>query len=151
MELKSGEVILTLLFIVYIIIGTKTPLFIANFVNTLTGKFALLFIAILFFMFAHPMVCVVLLVVIYELINRSKQYINTSYQKGLKSLAQYPADTNLVYYPDNTLKELQMTLEQDIVKNMTTINNVSNNNNNMLAASYTPLRENTLSRYGLSE
>jgi len=142
---KSGEIILTLLFIVYIIIGTKTPPFIANFVNTITGKFALLFIVILFFMMANPIVCAILLVVIYELINRSKP-VNTN------SLAQFPPDTPTVYYPDNTLKELQMTLEQNIVQKMTSMTSINNNITNMLESSYTPMLENIGigSTYGLS-
>jgi hypothetical protein len=139
MNFKGGEVILTLLFIVYLIIGTKTPLFIANFVNTVTGKFALLFIAILFFMYANPIVSVLLLIVIYELINRSNQYVNTSYQTGLQSLAQYPVDTKLVYYPNNTLKEIPVTLEQDIVEHMAPI---CSTNNMMLSSSYIPMIEN---------
>jgi len=126
MNIKSGEVILALLFIVYLIIGTKTPLFIANLVNTIMGKFILLFIVIIFFIYANPIVSVLLLVVIYELINRSAQYVNTSYQQGLRTLEQYPKDTTLIYCQDNTLKEFQKTLEQDIVEKMAPVCGVNN-------------------------
>lgn len=138
MNFKSGEIILSILFVVYLLIGTKTPLFIANGVNTMIGKFVLLFIAILFFMYANPIVSVLLLVVIYELIIRSKQYINTSYQQGIKTLAQFPVDTTLIYCPDNTMKEIPRTLEQDVVEQMAPL---CSSNNPMLKASYKPFVE----------
>ena len=138
MNFKSGDIILSLLFVVYLLIGTKTPLFIANGVNTMMGKFVLLFIAIFFFMYANPIVSVLLLIVIYELIIRSKQYVNTSYQQGLKSLAQFPVDTTLIYCPDNTMKEIPRTLEQDVVEQMAPL---CSTNNQMLKASYKPMLE----------
>jgi hypothetical protein len=138
MNFKGGEIILTLLFVVYLIIGTKTPIFIANGVNSAMGKFVLLFIVILFFTYSNPVVSVLLLVVIYELIIRSNQYVNTSYQVGLKSLAQYPPDTKLSYYPDNTLKEIPMTLEQYVVEQMAPI---CSTNNRLLIAPYNPVLE----------
>ena len=138
MNFKGGEIILTLLFVVYLIIGTKTPIFIANGVNSAMGKFVLLFIVILFFTYSNPVVSVLLLVVIYELIIRSNQYVNTSYQAGLKSLAQYPADTKLSYYPDNTLKEIPMTLEQYVVEQMAPI---CSTNTRLLIAPYNPVLE----------
>jgi hypothetical protein len=138
MNLKSGEIILSILFIVYLLIGTKTPLFIADGVNTMMGKFVLLFIAIIFFIYANPIVSVLLIVVIYELIIRSKQYVNTTYQQGLQTLAQYPEDTTLIYCPDNTLKEVPRTLEQDVVEQMAPI---CNTNNQMMTASYKPVVE----------
>jgi hypothetical protein len=140
MNFKSGEIILSLLFVVYLLIGTKTPLFIANGVNTMMGKFVLLFIAILFFMYANPIVSVLLLVVIYELIIRSKQYVNTSYQQGLKTLAQFPVDTTLIYCQDNTLKEFQKTLEQDIVEKMAPVCGI-NNTLVTSTSSYSPMIE----------
>lgn len=139
MNFKSGEIILSILFVVYLLIGTKTPLFIANRVNTMIGKFVLLFVAILFFMYANPIVSVLLLIVIYELIIRSKQYVNTTYQQGLRTLAQYPVDTTLIYCPDNTMKEVPRTLEQDVVEQMAPL---CSTNNQMLTASYKPMLEN---------
>jgi len=131
MNFKGGEIILTLVFIVYLIIGTKTPISIAKGVNTAIGKFVLLFIVIIFFMYANPVVSVLLLVVIYELIVRSNQYTNTSHQTGLNQV-----DTKLSYYPNNTLKEIQMTLEQSVVEQMSPL---CPTNNKMLIAPYTPM------------
>jgi len=130
MNFKSGEIILSILFVVYLIIGTKTPLFVANGVNSLMGKFVLLFIAILFFMYANPIVSVLLVVVIYELIVRSSQYVNTSYQTGLKGLTQYPVD--------NKNNEIPRTLEQDVVEQMAPI---CSTNTQMLPASYQPFMQ----------
>jgi hypothetical protein len=127
MILKSGEIVLVLLFVVYLIIGTKTPLFIANGVNTLMGKFVLLFIALLFFMYASPIVSVLLLVVIYELIIRSNQYVNTTYQTGLNALSQSPVD--------NALNEIPNSLEQEVVGQMAPL---CSTNTQMLPASYKP-------------
>jgi hypothetical protein len=127
MNFKSGEIILIILFVVYLIIGTKTPLFIANVVNSIMGKFVLLFIVILFFMYANPIVSVLLVVVVYELIVRSNQYVNTSYQTGLNRLAQHPGDTEL--------NEIPATLEQEIVKQMAPI---CSTDTQMLPASYKP-------------
>jgi hypothetical protein len=90
-------------------------------------------------MYANPIVSVLLLVVIYELIIRSKQYINTSYQQGLRTLPQYPVDTTLIYCPDNTMKEIPRTLEQDVVEQMAPL---CSTNNPMLKASYKPMIEN---------
>ena len=79
------------------------------------------------------------IIVIYELIIRSKQYINTSYQQGIKTLAQFPVDTTLIYCPDNTMKEIPRTLEQDVVEQMAPL---CSSNNPMLKASYKPFVEN---------
>ena len=138
MNFKSGEIILSILFVVYLLIGTKTPLFIANGVNTMIGKFVLLFIVILFFIYANPIVSILLLIVVYELIIRSKQYINTSYQQGLNTLSQFPIDTTLIYCPDDTMKAIPRTLEQDVVEQMAPL---CSTNNQMLKATYKPLIE----------
>lgn len=138
MKLNTSDIVLSILFVVYLLIGTKTPLIIANNVNTIIGKFVLLFLAILFIVYANPIVSILFLIVIYELIIRSKTYIQTNYQQGLKTLEQYPQDTTLIYCPDNTLKEIPRTLEQDVVELMAP---VCSSNTPLMKASYTPMVE----------
>ena len=147
MKLGTSDIILCIFFIVYLLIGTKTPLIIANGVNTIIGKFVLLFMAIIFIVYANPIVSILFTIVVYELIIRSKTYIQTNYQQGLKTLAQYPEDTTLIYCPDNTLKEVPRTLEQDIVELMAP---ACNSNTPLMKASYTPMIEDTRDAYKIA-
>jgi len=144
--MNTSDVVLSIFFIVYLLIGTKTPLIIANSVNTVIGKFVLLFMAILFIIYASPVVSILFIVVIYELIIRSKTYIQTNYQQGLKTLAQYPEDTTLIYCPDNTLKEVPRTLEQDVIEQMVP---PCASNTPLMKASYQPMLEDAKNAYSL--
>jgi len=147
MKLNTSDIVLSIFFIVYLLIGTKTPLVIANGVNTIIGKFVLLFMAIIFILYANPIVSILFIIVVYELIIRSKTYIQTTYQQGLKTLAQYPEDTTLIYCPDNTLKEIPRTLEQDVVELMAPI---CASNTPLMKASYTPMLEDVRNAYGIT-
>ena len=144
--MNTSDVVLSIFFIVYLLIGTKTPLIIANSVNTVIGKFVLLFMAILFIIYASPIVSILFIIVIYELIIRSKTYIQTNYQQGLKSLAQYPEDTTLIYCPDNTLKEVPRTLEQDVIEQMVP---PCASNTPLMKASYKPMLEDANNAYSI--
>jgi hypothetical protein len=144
--MNTSDVVLSIFFIVYLLIGTKTPLIIANSVNTVIGKFVLLFMAILFIIYASPIVSILFIIVIYELIIRSKTYVQTNYQQGLKSLAQYPEDTTLIYCPDNTLKEVPRTLEQDVIDEMVP---PCASNTPLMKASYKPMLEDAKNAYSI--
>ena len=78
-----GQSILCLLFVLYLIMGYKTPENIANWVDTFYGKTLIFFIVILLFCYANPVLAVLGFFVAFELIRRS------SIATGLNSLKKY--------------------------------------------------------------
>jgi hypothetical protein len=78
-----SELVLVILFIIYIILGLKTPEPIANLVDTLVGKIAIMVIVIYLFMHANPILAVLSLYVAFDLIRRS------SMTTGFDALKKY--------------------------------------------------------------
>ena len=104
-----GELLLAILFIIYLIMGYNTPGPLANMIDTLYGKVIVVILALALFVKCHPAIGVLGLIVAFELIRRSTadavdQYIPSEEQKSqnLTAFNQFP-----------------YTLEQEIVKKMT--------------------------------
>ena len=127
-----GQHILTVLFVIYLILGLKTPVIIAQLIDTLFGKIIVILIAISLMIYTNPILGVIGLYVAYDLIRRSSiatgnygidNYLPTEYSKHAKmtSYNQYP-----------------YTLEQEMVKKMVPV--VSKD---MSKASYEPIMNDT--------
>ena len=67
---KMGQVLLSILFLIYLIMGYKTPEVIANMVDNTLGKLVVIVIAVLLFSCCNPVLGVLGFIVAYELIRR---------------------------------------------------------------------------------
>jgi hypothetical protein len=100
-----GQVILLLLFSVYLIFQLKLPSGISSTVQTIPGKIIISLIVIYLFMHKHPVLAILGLLVAFDLIRRSDD----------KQI--FIEDTKNNYYP--TFNPFPHTLEQEMVKKMT--------------------------------
>ena len=105
----TGELVLILLFIIYLIMGYKTPQPVANFISTIPGMVIVVILAIMLLCSCHPILGVIGVVVAFELIRRSNrdsydEYI-PSEQNKMQELTAY--------------NQFPYTLEQEVVKEMT--------------------------------
>ena len=80
---KTGELLLGILFAVYLIMGYPTPEPLANLVDTVVGKIFIFMIIIALFMYANPILAVLSLFVAFDLVRRS------SIITGIDSLKKY--------------------------------------------------------------
>ena len=124
-----GQLILSILFIIYLIMGYKTPDYVANLVDTTTGKVIVALIALMLFGCTNPILGILGLIVAYELIMRS------SHVTGSYALANaYPTEA-YKWSPFTAQNQFPETLEQEVVKNMTPMVNSGVNS----PATYKPL------------
>ena len=113
---KSGEVLLTILFIIYILMGYKVPETVASAVDSVVGKAVVVIAAIALFSYTNPVLGILGFYIAFDLIKRSSESTGTyALQK---------------YVPTETKKECELTLynqfpytlEQEIVKKMAPLN-----------------------------
>jgi hypothetical protein len=110
-----GELILTIILIIYLILGVKTPQPIAFLVDNIVGKIIIFVIVIYMFLYKNPILAVLSLFVAFDLMRRSSNsmynsvmqaYIPSEYNK----MAQFTAFNQFPY-----------TLEQEVVSKMAPI------------------------------
>jgi hypothetical protein len=131
-----GQLLIIIVFIIYLITGSSTPLPIASFIDTAFGKILMLLILISLFRHAHPIVSILAVFVAFELMRRS------SMSTGTYGLVRY--------VPSEPRKDCQMkkmndfpyptTLEEEIVKQRTPLLNTGSSMN---PATFHPFVENT--------
>jgi hypothetical protein len=110
-----GELTLIVLFIVYLIMGYKTPEPIANLVDTLIGKIVLFLIVVYLFLHANPVLAVLALFVAFDLMRRS------SVVTGIDALQKYAPTEAKKSSQFTAFNQFPYTLEQEIVKKMAPI------------------------------
>ena len=117
-----GQVILLILFIIYLIMGYKTPDSLANLIDNVYGKVFVIVIALLLFSNSNPILGIVGFIVAYELIRRSEvktgTYALNNYMPTEKKKA-----SNLTAF-----NQFPYTLEQEIVKKMAPIEKTVSSN-----------------------
>jgi len=110
---NAGQLILSILFIIYLIMGYKTPDSVATLVDTISGKVIIALVALMLFAYSNPILGILGLIVAYELIIRS------SHMTGSYALASaYPTEA-YKWSPFTAQNQFPETLEQEVVKNMT--------------------------------
>jgi len=129
-----GELILAILFIIYLILGLKTPEPIANIVDSLVGKIVIFIIVVSLFMHANPILAVLSLFVAFDLIRRS------SMATGLDALQKYAPSEQKKSSQFTAFNQFPYTLEQEVVAKMAPI---ARSGSSLSSASYKPLLENT--------
>ena len=109
---NSGQVVLAILFIVYLISGYKTPDTVASVIDTIYGKIVVVVVALILFSYANPILGVIGFIVAFDLIRKS------SMSTGTFALEHYvpteiKKESNL-----NAMNQFPYTLEQEVVKKM---------------------------------
>jgi len=107
-----GQLLLTILFIIYLIMGYSTPEPIANLVDTMVGKIAIFAIVIYLFLYTNPILAVLGLFVAFDLIRRSAM------TTGIDALAAYLPTEEKKFSQFTAYNQFPYTLEQEIVKKM---------------------------------
>jgi len=128
-----GELVLVILFIVYLILGLKTPEPIANIIDTLVGKVVIILIVIYLFMHANPILAVLALFVAFDLIRRS------SAATGIDALKKYAPSEEKKISQFTAFNQFPYTLEQEVVAKMAPI---MKSGFSLTQASYKPLLDN---------
>ena len=140
-NIKTGEVLLTLLFIIYLIMGYDTPEPIADVVDTLVGKAVIFIIVVCLFVYTNPVLAVIGLFVAFDLIRRS------SMVTGIDALKKYAPSEEKKASQFSAFNQFPYTLEQEIVKKMAPIIQTSSTMNR---PSYSPMVENLYDAASLS-
>jgi hypothetical protein len=128
-----GQMILSIVFVLYLVLGYKTPRPVANLVDTMIGKIVIFAVVIYMFLCSNPILAVLSLFVAFDLIRRSAMVSNVGLQKYVPSeqgkFSQFTAFNQFPY-----------TLEQEVVKKMAPI---VRSGSVLKKASYKPYLENT--------
>ena len=110
-----GELVLTIILIIYLILGIKTPQPVAFLVDNMVGKIIIFVIVIYMFLYKNPILAIISLLVAFDLMRRSSSsmfngvmqtYIPSEYNK----MSQFTAFNQFPY-----------TLEQEVVNKMAPI------------------------------
>ena len=128
-----GELVLVVLFIIYLIMGSKTPEPVAGMVDTLVGKIAIFIMVIYLFMHANPILAVLALFVGFDLIRRS------SMATGIDALRRFAPSEEKKSSQFTAFNQFPYTLEQEVVAKMAPI---MKSGSSLSQASYKPLLDN---------
>jgi len=128
-----GELVLVILFIIYLIMGYNTPEQIAYFIDTLIGKILIFIIVIYLFIHSNPILAVLSLFVAFELLRKSSMTtgvdaLNRFAPSEIKRSSQFTAFNQFPY-----------TLEQEVITKMAPIMQAGST---LSQASYKPVLEN---------
>jgi len=131
---NTGEVILSVLFVIYLIMGYDTPEQLASFIDTLFGKIILFLVVVYMFLNCNTIVAILALLVIFDLIRRSSSsqmsnFIATKYQPSEENKTEQFSAFNQFPY----------TLEQEVIKKMVP---TMTPGNSLSKPSYKPILEN---------
>lgn len=108
------ETILTLLFVIYLVLGYKMPEAVATMIDSTFGKIAVALAALMLFAYSNPVLGILALLVAYQMIK------GASVKTGMAGLeAYYPTEAKK-WSPFSPTHQFPYTLEQEVVKNMTT-------------------------------
>jgi hypothetical protein len=130
---NTGSVILGILFVIYLIMGYKTPEPIANIVDTFYGKTILFFFVLLLFCYANPILAVLGVFVAFDLIRRS------SLATGIDALKKWEPSEEKKYSQFTAFNQFPYTLEQEVVAKMAPI---VQSGSTLTKASYKPMLDN---------
>ena len=112
---NMGQIILIILFIIYLIMGYNTPEPIASIIDTTYGKIFVILIALVLFAFTNPVLGIIGFLVAYELIRKS------SISTGSYGLDKYLPTETKKFTELTALNQFPYTLEQEVVKKMAPI------------------------------
>ena len=129
----ASELILAILFIIYLIMGYKTPEPVANIIDSLVGKIVVFIIVIYMFMNSNPVLAVLALFVAFDLVRRS------SISTGVDAIKKYTPSEQKKASQFSAFNQFPYTLEQEVVKKMAPI---IQSGSSLNKASYKPFLDN---------
>jgi hypothetical protein len=121
---NMGELLLGILFIVYLIMGYKTPTVLANVIDTTYGKVIVVLVALLLFANSNPILGVLGFFVAYNLISKSEV------ATGTFGLNNYMPTEEKKYTALTMYNQFPYTLEQEVVKKMAPLNKADSSGSN---------------------
>ena len=107
-----GQNILTIIFIIYLILGNNTPMPVAQMVNTIPGKLIVIICAVILFAYSNPILGVIGLFVAFDLIRRS------NLATGNYGVQHYLPNEESKLDKISSFNEYPVTLEQEMVAKM---------------------------------
>lgn len=111
---NTPELLLTVLFIVYLVLGYSVPDGIASIIDTPIGKIVVVIVALMLFAYSNPVLGVLALLVAYQLIK------GASIKTGMAGLDEYYPTESKKWSPFSATHQFPYTLEEEVVKKMTT-------------------------------
>ncbi len=127
------QLVLVVLFIIYLLMGYKTPNSVANMIDSTIGKIVVAMIALLLFAYSNPILGVLGIFVAYQLVR------GASIKTGMAALAEYYPTEEKKWSPFTPAHQFPYTLEQEMVKKMAP----QKFNTNYVKATYKPTLDDT--------
>jgi len=127
-----GELILTIIFIIYLILGYRTPQPVAFLVDNIIGKVVIFIIVIYMFLYMNPILAVMALFVAFDLMRRSTMTVSNDLIQSY-----IPSEENKMNQ-FTAFNQFPYTLEQEVVKKMAPI---VQSGSVLKKASYKPMLE----------
>jgi hypothetical protein len=125
------QLALVILFIIYLIMGLKTPDSVATMIDSTVGKVVVALFALLLFAYSNPILGVLGIFVAYQLVR------NASIKTGMASLEEYYPTEEKKWSPFTPAHQFPYTLEQEMVKRMAP----QKFNTNYVKPTYKPMLE----------
>jgi hypothetical protein len=130
---NMSQLVLVVLFIIYLLMGFKTPDSIASMIDSTVGKIVVALIALLLFAYSNPILGVLGIFVAYQLIR------GASIKTGMAALEEYYPTEEKKWSPFTPAHQFPYTLEQEMVKKMAP----QKFNTNYVKATYKPTLDDT--------
>ena len=127
------QLILVILFIIYLVIGFKTPESVAAMIDSSMGKVVVAVVALVLFAYSNPILGVLGIFVAFHLIK------SASIKTGMAALEEFYPTEKKKWTPFTAENQFPYTLEQEVVKKMAP----QKFNTNYVKATYKPLLEDT--------
>ena len=127
------QLVLVILFIIYLLMGYKTPSSVANIIDSNIGKIIVALFALLLFAYSNPILGVLGIFVAYQLIR------SASIKTGMAALEKYYPTQEKKWSPFTPAHQFPYTLEQEMVKTMAP----QKFNTNYVKATYRPTLDDT--------
>jgi hypothetical protein len=130
---NMSQLMLVVLFIIYLVIGLQMPDPLATVIDSPVGKIIVSLIALLLFGYSNPILGVLGIMVAYQLIKSSSE------KTGMAALEKYYPTEEKKWSPFNAIHQFPYTLEQEVVKQMAS----QKFNANYVKAPYRPMLDDT--------
>jgi len=130
---NMSQLVLVILFLIYLILGLKMPDSVANLIDSSVGKIVVGLAALLLFGYSNPILGVLGILVAYQLIKSSSE------KTGMAALEQYYPTEEKKWSPFTPTHQFPYTLEQEVVKQMAS----QKFNANFVKAPYRPVLDDT--------
>ena len=127
------ELLLSALFVIYLVIGYQVPDGVATMIDSTLGKIIVLLVALMLFAYSNPVLGVLALLVAYQLIK------GASVKTGMAGLEEYYPTEAKKWSPFTPTHQFPYTLEQEVVKQMAS----QKFNANFVKAPYRPVLDDT--------